>query len=189
MGEIRRFVLLDRDGTINVERHYLSNPDEMALYPGVGRALARLRALGLGLAVVTNQSGIARGYFDNDMLARIHDRMTELLGAETVVLDGIYVCPHGPDEDCACRKPRPGLALAAARDLGFDPAKAFVVGDKLADIALAGAIGAPGILVRTGHGREEEAKAAPLARAVVDDLPAAAAWIEAALAAEREQGR
>lgn len=178
MPTSRRFVLLDRDGTINVERDYLSDPDQLALYPGVADALRRLRQLGFGIVVVTNQSGVARGYFDLATVDRVHDRLRQLLAAEGISLDGIYICPHGPDEDCTCRKPLPGMVEQAVAEHGFDPAQAFVVGDKAADVELAHAVGAIGILVRTGWGTkaERDGKCAP--EAIVDDLPAAVAFIE-----------
>ena len=138
----RPVVLLDRDGTINVEQNYLSDPDQLVLIDGVGAALRRLRALGFGLVVVTNQSGVARGYFDLATVTRIHDRLTALLAAEGVTLDGIYVCPHSPDDDCPCRKPRPGMVERAAADLGFDPRQAFLVGDSAVDITLGRTVGA-----------------------------------------------
>lgn len=168
----RRFVLIDRDGTINEERHYLSLPEQLALLPGVAAGLKSLQGLGLGLAVVTNQSGIGRGYFDQAALERVHQRLIALLRAEGVTLDGIYSCPHGPDEDCDCRKPRPGMIAQAAREHGFDPAQAFVIGDKGVDMDLGRAVGAVTLLVRTGYGRRWEGKAA--ADYVVDDLEAAA---------------
>ena len=114
----KRFVLIDRDGTINVEKHYLSDPDQLELYPGIGPALKRLQDAGFGLAVLTNQSGIARGYFDLDRLTQIHDRLRALLAAEGVTVDGIYICPHGPDDDCACRKPLPGMVEQAQSSSG-----------------------------------------------------------------------
>ncbi|HVI50751.1 MAG TPA: D-glycero-beta-D-manno-heptose 1,7-bisphosphate 7-phosphatase [Candidatus Sulfotelmatobacter sp.] len=172
----RRFVLLDRDGTINVERHYLSAPDQLELYPGVGEALAQLKDLGYGLVIVTNQSGIARGYFDLPTLDRIHDRLHALLAPFNVTIDGIYLCPHGPDEGCSCRKPLPGMVNQAVADLGFDPARAIMVGDKAVDVQLGHAVGAASILVRTGHGLKSEGKCAP--ELIADDLPAAVRWIE-----------
>jgi D-glycero-D-manno-heptose 1,7-bisphosphate phosphatase len=174
----RPVVLLDRDGTLNVEQNYLSDPDQLVLIDGVGAALRRLRALGFGLVVVTNQSGVARGYFDLATVSRIHDRLAALLAAEGVALDGIYVCPHGPDDDCSCRKPRPGMVERAAAELGFDPRQAFLVGDSAADIGLGRAVGATPVLVRTGWGRRTEREAACHPAVIVDDLAAAVAWIE-----------
>ena len=138
----KRFVLLDRDGTIVVERNYLSHPDQVELIPGVAEGLKRLAQLGLGLLVVTNQSGIARGYFDEVRLAQIHRRMCDMLAAHGVRLDGIYVCPHMPEDDCGCRKPRAGLVATAAAELGFDPTDSFIVGDKPCDIELGRRVGA-----------------------------------------------
>lgn len=174
----RRFVLLDRDGTLNVERDYLSDPAQLDLIAGVGPALARLRALGFGLVVLTNQSGVARGYFDLDTVARVHERLAAMLAAEGVALDGLYFCPHGPEDGCACRKPRPGMVERAAADLGFDPGQSFMIGDSPVDIALGRAVGAIPLLVRTGWGRRTEAEGKCDPAAILDDLPAAVAWIE-----------
>lgn len=175
------FVLLDRDGTLNVEKHYLSDPDQLELYPGVAAALRKLRGLGCGLAVVTNQSGIGRGYFDREAVDRVHDRLRSLLAQEGVTLDAIYLCPHAPDEVCDCRKPLPGMAEQARAEFGFDPTQSFVIGDKAADIELGRAIGAAAILVRTGWGKEEEEKGACQPDAICDDMSAAADWIAARL--------
>jgi D-glycero-D-manno-heptose 1,7-bisphosphate phosphatase len=184
MTATRRFVLLDRDGTLNVERNYIADPDQLALIPGAGAALRRLRDRGFGLAVVTNQSGVARGYFDLATVERVHARLRALLAGEGVALDGIYVCPHGPDDGCRCRKPRPGLIEQAAAEHGFDPKRAFVVGDKTVDLDLARAVGATAILVRTGWGRDAEREADCRPDVVVDDLPAAAEWIERTVGSE-----
>ncbi len=105
--------LLDRDGTIIAERSYLSDPDQVELLPGTVEGLRRLQRMGCGLVVITNQSGIGRGYFTETQLARIHERMKALLAREQVRLDGIYICPHRPEEHCSCRKPEPGLVFAA----------------------------------------------------------------------------
>ncbi len=148
----RRFVLLDRDGTLNAERHYLASPDGLELLPNTLNGLHRLMELGLGLAVLTNQSGIRRGHFDWATLDAIHHRLGELLRQGGVVLDGIYVCPHVDEDGCDCRKPRPGLARQAAVELGFDPRKAFVIGDKPCDVELGRRVGATTFLVRTGYG-------------------------------------
>ena len=171
----RRTVLLDRDGTINVERHYLSDPDALELYPGVGAALRRLQEAGFSLVVLTNQSGIARGYFDLAQLERIHNRLRALLAVDGVTLDGIFLCPHGPDDACACRKPLPGMVEQAVAALGFDPRHAVMIGDKAVDVDMGQAVGAQTILVRTGHGVKAIGACQP--DWVAADLAEAAAWI------------
>jgi len=180
----RRFALVDRDGTINEERHHLADPDDLALIPGVAAALVRLRdELGMGIVVVTNQAEIGRGNLQPDRLDAIHARLEAMLAAEGATVDAIFVCPHAPEAGCGCRKPAPGLALAAIERFGFDPAAAFVVGDHAADMGMGRAIGATTIFVRTGHGAQEEAAAGPLADHLADDLGEAVAII-AALAPE-----
>ena len=174
----RRFAVLDRDGTIIAERHYLADPAEVELIPGVARGLRKLREMGLGLVVITNQSGIGRRYLDEERLELIHQRLGELLAAEGVPPLPIYACPHLPEDGCRCRKPMPGLLEQAARELGFDPRSSFVIGDKAGDIELGKRVGAITLLVRTGYG-------AALARAggvapdyIVDDVAAGADVIE-----------
>ncbi|HWP41478.1 MAG TPA: HAD family hydrolase [Tepidisphaeraceae bacterium] len=173
-----RFVLLDRDGTIIVERHYLSDPDQVELLPGAAEGLAKLSAMGLGLVVVTNQSGIGRGYFDEGRVEQIHRRMCQLLAAHGVFLDGIYICPHRPEDQCLCRKPRTGLVQTAAMELGFMPHQSFMIGDKACDVELGRAIGACSILVRSGYGASVAESQPACADHVVDDLAAAAVLIE-----------
>ena len=182
MSVPRSFVLLDRDGTLNVEKHYLSDPDQLALFPGTTCALKRLRALGYGLVVVTNQSGVGRGYFTADAVDRVHDRLRELLAADGASIDAIYICPHAPDQDCDCRKPLPGLAHQAIAEFGFDPKRSIVIGDKAADIDLGRAIGATTVLVRTGWGADHERDRSCEPDAVVDDLAGAVRWLEGHLA-------
>ncbi len=183
----RRFALLDRDGTINEERHHLATAAEVALIPGSADALVRLREdLGMGIVVVTNQAEVGRGNLDASELDRIHDRLRALLTARGASVDAIEVCPHAPEDGCDCRKPRPGMALRAAARLGFDPSEAVVVGDHLADLGMGRAIGATTILVRTGHGIEAESAAGDLADHVADDLGDAVAII-AALVGPSEQ--
>jgi D-glycero-D-manno-heptose 1,7-bisphosphate phosphatase len=173
----RRFVILDRDGTINEEVGYVLSPADLRLIPGAADAIRDLRALGLGVVVVTNQSPVSRGLISEADLAAIHDRMRELLRASGADVDAVEHCPHRPEDDCSCRKPRTGMVDRAAADLGFDPAESFVVGDHAGDMALGRAIGARTIFVRTGHGEEELEDARPLADRVVADLSAAAAAI------------
>ena len=181
----RPFVVLDRDGTIIVERHYLSDPEQVELIPGVGSGLRRLSQMGLGLIVVTNQSGIGRGYFDQARLNQIHERMNALLAAEGVRLDGIYFCPHSPEEACHCRKPETGMVERAAEEVGLDPTASFVVGDNWADMELGRRIGATTLLVRTGYGAQVEPDLKVTPHCVVDDLAAAALAIQRLVA----QGR
>lgn len=181
MTTFSRYVILDRDGTLIREKNYLSNPDDVELLPGAIAGLQRMRAMGLGLVVITNQAGINRGYFTHADLVAVHTRMSKLLADAGIVLDGIYYCPHRPDEDCPCRKPRLGLLEKACADLKFDPRPGFVIGDKASDVAMGHAAGARSILVRTGYGAELEADKAKLAEAapdaVVDDLEGAAGII------------
>jgi D-glycero-D-manno-heptose 1,7-bisphosphate phosphatase len=178
----RRFVLLDRDGTIIVEKHYLSDPEEVQLIPGATAGLRRLRELGLGLVVVTNQSAIGRGHFGPERLAEIHERLERELRAEGVEIEAIFHCPHHPDDGCDCRKPRAGLVRRAAQQLHFDPAGCFVVGDLPSDVELGRAIGATTLLVRTGHGADTEARGEAKPDHVVDSLGEAATLIERLLA-------
>jgi D-glycero-D-manno-heptose 1,7-bisphosphate phosphatase len=171
----RAGILLDRDGTLIVERHYLADPEGVELLPGAAAGLRELRRLGFLLVVVTNQSGLSRGYFHSERLAAIHARLEDLLAAEGVRLDGIYVCPHLPEDECACRKPRPGLVLQAAADLGFDPCASMVIGDKPCDLQLGEAVGARPFLVRTGYGAQVAAAGQAASAEVLDDLVAVAA--------------
>ncbi|MGE5217846.1 MAG: HAD-IIIA family hydrolase [Chloroflexota bacterium] len=178
-----QFVILDRDGTIIEEREYLSSPDQVTLIPGAGAALREIRQLGFGLVVVTNQSGVGRGFFDAEQLERIHRRLEQLLENEGVRLDGIYSCPHVPDDGCDCRKPRLGLMEKAARELDFNPQNSIVIGDKACDIEMGQAAGALTFLVRTGYGAQfEDAVAADF---VVEDLLRASQAIGRLLGLER----
>ena len=146
----RRFVVLDRDGTIIKDANYLDDPNKIEFLPGAIDGLLRFLELGLGIAIVTNQSGVGRGYFSLKTLDLIHERLLGLLTREGILIDGIYFCPHTPDENCNCRKPRTDLVKVAARDLNFDPNLCFVIGDKYSDIELGKRVGAITILV-TGN--------------------------------------
>lgn len=146
-----RLVLLDRDGVINADSaEYVKSVAEWHPLPGSIDAIARLSRAGFGVVVVTNQSGIGRGLFDQAALEAIHTRLRALVAAAGGRLDGIYVCPHRPDEGCECRKPRPGLLERIARDFGCDLTGVPFIGDKASDVEAARAVGARPILVGTG---------------------------------------
>ncbi|WP_430501090.1 HAD-IIIA family hydrolase [Micromonospora trifolii] len=163
-------VLLDRDGTLIEDVPYNGDPEKVRPVPGARAALDRLRAAGLRLAVVTNQSGLARGYFSGEQMRAVHARVEELLGR----FDAWLVCPHDDADGCDCRKPAPGLVYAAARELGTTPSRCVLVGDIGRDVGAAMAAGAAGVLVPTPVTRPEEVAAAGW---VATDLPAAVAEI------------
>ncbi|HEU4758699.1 MAG TPA: HAD-IIIA family hydrolase [Dehalococcoidia bacterium] len=165
-----RLVVLDRDGTIIQERPYLSDQRDVALLPGAAEALRALPAAGFRLAVVSNQSGVGRGYFGLDAVERVNRRLRELLAARGVEIDAFYVCPHAPAAGCACRKPGTALLERAISDAGGDPRGTFVVGDKACDIEMGRRAGATTFLVRTGWGRKTERQGASRPHFVVDDL-------------------
>lgn len=152
---LRPAVFLDRDGTVIEDRHYLADPEGVALLPGAAEAVARLNRAGLPVILVTNQSGIGRGYFTEASFAAVQARLEAHLAARGARIDGVYHCPHGPEEGCECRKPSPGLFLRAAREHGLDLARSFLVGDRVRDVSPALALGATGILVRSGPGPAE----------------------------------
>jgi D-glycero-D-manno-heptose 1,7-bisphosphate phosphatase len=183
-----RAVFLDRDGTINVDRHYLSKPEQFEFIPGAERALRQLQDAGFRLVIVTNQSGIGRGYYTLGDLQAIHARMLGLLEPTGVVFDRIYFAPESPEEPSRGRKPSPAFLFDARDEFGIDLSQSFMVGDKWADVEAGRNAGcARSLLVRTGYGAETERKqAANLGQTVVvDDLPAAAAWILSEQAAGR----
>ena len=174
----RRFVVLDRDGTINIEHSYLSDHRKVELVPGAADGLRQMSEMGMGLVVITNQSGIGRGFFNNECLGLIHGRLCEILEAEGVYLNGIYVCPHTPEDDCQCRKPRPLLIQRASRDLDFEPESCFVIGDKPCDIELGHQVGATTVLVRSGYGHQVEIEGTANPDYVADGLAEAAGIIK-----------
>jgi D-glycero-D-manno-heptose 1,7-bisphosphate phosphatase len=182
----KRYVLLDRDGTLIVERNYLSRVADLELLPGAVEGLRTLRDAGFGLVVLTNQSGLARGKLTPETLTAIHAELERRLEAHGVRIEAFYHCPHLPSDGCACRKPKPGLAERAAGDFGFELSQAFVVGDKASDVELGRNCGACTVLVRTGYGREWEAGGLQ-ADYIADDVRDAAGWIVRTSA--RQRGR
>lgn len=178
-GAPRSAVFLDRDGTLIRETGYLSDPGGVELLPGVGRALRNLVEADVPLVVVSNQSGIGRGMFTAREVHAVMARLREALRVHGVELSAVYFCPHRPDEDCPCRKPRIGLLERAAEDLHLALKDSVMIGDKRIDAATGRIAGGRGILVRTGYGREEEGRtdvAGPAPDRVCDDLGAAVAW-------------
>ncbi len=156
-----RLVLIDRDGTINVERHYLSSPEQIELFPETVAGLKLLRELDFKIAVVTNQSAIGRGFFDIERLDEIHNHLREVLAE--VEIDAIYFCPHIPEANCQCRKPQIEMATKAADLFDSILSESFVIGDNVCDIELGKNINATTILVKTGYGKRvlEEQKTQP----------------------------
>ncbi len=181
----RRFVVLDRDGTIIEECAYLSRPDQVKLIPGAAAALRKMMDMGLGLAVITNQSALGRGLFDEDRLKEIHDQFFAMLAAEGIHLDGLYYCPHKPEDQCWCRKPSTGLMQKASEELGFDLRRSFVIGDKMSDIEMGRQAGAVTFLVRTGYGTQVAPDQALSVNYIVADLAEAAETIAALLRREK----
>lgn len=171
----RPAVFIDRDGTIILEKVYLSDPDGVELVPGAVEGLKTLRDAGFALVVVTNQAGIARGLYTTADYEAVAARLTDQLAEHDLRVDATYYCPHHPDVTgpCACRKPGTGMYEAAAEAHGLALAESFYVGDKRSDVEAAHALGGQGILVRTGYGREHEAEVRDDVW-VVDDLAAAA---------------
>ena len=151
-------IFLDRDGTINIDHGYVHKIDDFQFIEGVGKALKQLQDKGYLLVLVTNQSGIARGYFSEEQFTQLTEWMDWSLDEDYgVVLDGIYYCPHHPEgkgeyrEDCNCRKPKAGMFLQAIKDLNIDPEKSYMVGDKLEDLLAAENAGVKTkVLVKTG---------------------------------------
>ena len=174
----RAAIFLDRDGTILVERNYLADPAQVELLPGAVEGLRQLAEEGYTLVVVTNQSGIARGMYGEAEYRAVDARMRELLAREGIDIAASYHCPHHPDFSgpCACRKPGRALFERAIRELRLDAAASWLVGDRLRDVEPADALGARGILVRTGYG-DDEAALAPEGTPVAYDLSAAATLI------------
>ncbi len=156
-------LLVDRDGTLIVDKDYISDPDQVEFIDGGIAALMKAKLHGFKIVIVSNQSGVARGYFDIETVEKVNRRILEMLAKEGVIVDGIYYCPHHKQgtlpeftKICNCRKPSPGMPEQAARDLGIDLRKSWVIGDKIDDVKLGIVMGSKSVLVRTGYGRKEE---------------------------------
>jgi D-glycero-D-manno-heptose 1,7-bisphosphate phosphatase len=158
-GKRQAAIFLDRDGTINEDIGYASHPDELHIYSFAAEAIRLINQAGFKVIVVTNQSGIARGLYDEAMLAAIHEKLTAELARQGARIDAVYYCPHHPrignqtyKKECSCRKPQTAMLEQAAREHHINLAESFVIGDKASDINLATNAGAQGVLVMTGYG-------------------------------------
>lgn len=175
-----KYVLMDRDGVINEDSpDFIKSPNEWLPLPGSLEAIALLYQHGFKVIVITNQSGLARGLFDAETLEHIHAKMTAMAEAYGGKIESIYVCPHGPGDNCACRKPHPGLLQAFARDYQADLHNLPFVGDALRDINAALAVGAKPILVKTGKGKKTLAENPDLSIPVFENLYAVAEYLAA----------
>ncbi len=183
-----RAVFIDRDGTLSEEIGYVNHVSRFRLLPRSAEAIKKLNDAGVAAVIITNQAGVARGYFPEERILEVHKRMEELLAEGDAKLDGIYYCPHHPSAgeppyraDCDCRKPKPGLLLRAAKELDLDIESSYMIGDKFSDVELAHNAGCKGILTLTGYGRgeweynREEAGVTP--DFVAEDLLEAVEWI------------
>ncbi len=178
-------VFLDRDGTVIEEVGYLNRLDRVSFFPWSVDAVRVLGDAGLRVVVVTNQAGVARGYFDEQFVRATHALIDERMRNGRARIDGYYYCPHHPDgrvasyrAECDCRKPKPGMILRAARELDIDVARSFVVGDRWLDVEMGRAAGATTVLVKTGYGLEDDDRPDGLeADRVADNLMDAAGWI------------
>jgi len=159
---MNKAVFLDRDGTINVEKEYLYKPEDFELIDGAAQAIAVINRLGYKVIVITNQSGIARGYFTEDDMGALHAHMRDTLSVKSAFIDAIYFCPHHPQAeipryriDCDCRKPKAGLFRQAVLDFNIDASASWAVGDRIRDLAPGKALGMKQALVLTGYGKHE----------------------------------
>ena len=162
---MQKWLILDRDGVINADSdHFIKSPAEWQPLPGSLEAIARLHQAGFSVVVISNQSGVARGLFSLDTLRKINNKMRQAVTEAGGQIEKIYFCPHGPDDNCQCRKPLPGLFLQAAEEQGFDLSTVYAVGDSVRDLDAAISAGAQPILVKTGKG--------PRSLAHIDSEPA-----------------
>jgi len=188
MVELQRAVFLDRDGTICEEVGYLDSVDRLRVFPQSGKSIRRLNDSRLKVIVVTNQSGVARGYFPESVVSGVHSKLQSELAGDGAHLDAIYYCPHHPEgtvepyrRDCNCRKPSPGLLRRAAKEHNLDLSSSFIVGDKYLDMETGFRAGTRTILVLTGYGDEQYAAQHGSWQRQPDhvarDLPEAVDWI------------
>ena len=177
-GEVKKAVFLDRDGTINLEKEYLYKPEEFEFTPGAAEGIRMLNQAGYLVVVVTNQSGVARGYYDEEDVRRLHGHIDNLLQLEGAWIDAWYFCPHHTagrepyNQQCTCRKPLPGMLHKAAEDFRIDLSRSWMVGDKIADVEAGMSAGCSTILVLTGYGEIDRVKLPATQRCCQDLLSA-----------------
>ncbi|MFQ5583248.1 MAG: D-glycero-alpha-D-manno-heptose-1,7-bisphosphate 7-phosphatase [Calditrichia bacterium] len=182
-------VFVDRDGTLIEDVGYLSSVEQIKLIPKATEALKILKSCGYKIIVVSNQSGVARGYFDEAMVQTIHREVLKIFSGNGALIDGIYYCPHHPGygsapyrKACDCRKPAPGMILQAQIEHNLSLPNSFIIGDKRTDIVTGKNLNIPAILVLTGYGKEEQAKIMrdgnPEPDFIADDIYQAALWIK-----------
>lgn len=159
MTQLKPAVFLDRDGVVIEDSHYIRSTSQVRLLPGSAEAIAALNRAGWLIVIATNQAGVARGLFTIETLKEIHDHLGELLQHHEARFDGIYFCPHHIEgvreeyqRECECRKPKPGMLLQAARELGIDLTRSWMIGDRVSDLEAGSAAGCRTVLVRTGYG-------------------------------------
>ncbi|RKZ28901.1 D,D-heptose 1,7-bisphosphate phosphatase [bacterium] len=186
----RKAVFVDRDGTLIVEKGFLSDPDGVEVIPGAIEAVKKLNDEGFAVIVVSNQSGVARGYFGEDAVVKVNDRVKSLFAEGGAKIDALYYCPHYADGsveeyaiDCPCRKPGTGMVEKAVRELNVVPA--FVIGDRKSDVELGKNLGVPAVLVLSGYGREQPDEVVKMADFVAKDISSAVDWILNSLKTER----
>jgi D-glycero-D-manno-heptose 1,7-bisphosphate phosphatase len=151
----RHAVFLDRDGTVAEDVGYLNHLSRFQTYPYAAAAITRLNQANLPVVIVTNQAGVAHGYFPEELVQQVNEKMIAELAAQGARVDAVYYCPHSADDNCACRKPRPGMLVRAAREHRLEVRGSWMVGDRYVDIEMAHAVGCKNILVLSGYGRGE----------------------------------
>lgn len=186
MTPARPAVFLDRDGTLIEEVGYLDRPERVQLYPWTIASIRALNAAAIPVVIITNQSGVARGFFTETVVDAVHRHIADLLAEGGAHIDAYYYCPHHRDgsiveytKECDCRKPGRGLVDRAVRELQVEPGRSFTIGDRWLDVALARTIGGRGVLVRTGYGADEERRlpGGLVPDAIVNNLIEAVSWI------------
>lgn len=171
-------IFLDRDGTIIRDRHYLKDPQHIRYYKGTFSALKILHQSGYKLVLITNQSGVGRGFMSRRDVERVHGQLKDDLKKHGVRLNAIYTCPHHPVHRCPCRKPKPTLFRRAVRELSLDTRRSYLIGDRPSDVLPAKALGARGLLVLTGQGRRHHPAISKIEFVkIVRDIAGAACWI------------